>query len=106
MDSLPRDVQPQDYRRFLREIGADTKKEKALLVKVVREELSCSELTEMRFKLSRFLFWLASYDEMHAILENDIGLEHPNANGCNPHCIQECFVALMQHQLQMSFPNG
>ena len=56
--SLPREIQPLEYARFLAEIDVTTKAERAMLEAAVKEEIAEAKLLANRTKLNHFLWWL------------------------------------------------
>lgn len=56
--SLPREIQPLAYARFLAEIDVTTKVERAMLEVAVKEEIAEAKLLVNKQKLNHFLWWL------------------------------------------------
>ena len=56
--SLPREIQPLEYARFLAEIDVTTKVERRILEEAVKEEIAEAKLLANRTKLNHFLWWL------------------------------------------------
>ena len=56
--SLPREIQPLAYARFLAEIDVTTKVERAMLEAAVKEEIAEAKFQGIKQKLNHFLWWL------------------------------------------------
>ena len=56
--SLPREIQPLAYARFLAEIDVTTKVERAMLEEAVKEEIAEAKFQGIKQKLNHFLWWL------------------------------------------------